>query len=135
MSSFDFCFFGVACIFHSLWIRNGHAEKKNWNEINKSKGDGPSRPYKIWTVLIDEINYSTRKTTAKKSVKNWKHRYWFICGMPFKLADVYALNNTTLFASLLGFLRITVRFSSIFASLSSSGTVFSSLQCFSCDFI
>lgn len=135
MSSFDFFFPLVLLVFSIRYEYEMVMQKeKNWNEIKKSKGDGPSRPYKIWTVLIDEINYSTRKTTAKRSVKNWKHRYWFICGMPFKLADVYALNNTTLFASFLSFLRL-YRFSSIFASLSSSGTVFSSLQWLLCDFI
>lgn len=33
-------------------------------------------------------------------MKNWKHGYWFICGMPFKLADVYALNEPNVVAHL-----------------------------------
>lgn len=44
----------------------GWPVQNNQNEINEqAHEDEPSKQAsKIWTVLIDKINYSTRKTTA-----------------------------------------------------------------------
>lgn len=84
---------------HRFWLCSAcvgfisSAVSVNQNEINKTNAEDRSKQAnKIWTILIDKINYSTRKTkmkmkkkTERASVKNWKH--WFICGMPFKLAS------------------------------------------------
>lgn len=51
-------------------------------------------------------------------MKNWKPRYWFICGMPFKLADVRFEKHSRPFAVLRSIVFWFVRLSS--AGFSSS---------------
>lgn len=58
-----------------------HFARLSLSRINWSGRDGPKQSQN-WTVLID-----ARK--AKNQMKNWKHWYWFIYSMPFKLANIY----------------------------------------------
>lgn len=87
MNNSDFIVF----FFHSAV--SVFAVSTNQNEINKTKK--MNRTNMIWTVLIDKINYSTHANQRErgKTLKNWKHRYWFICGIPFKLAHVCLKSN------------------------------------------